>query len=64
MSLTLKTRWIIALLFLAVSCQALVFAPALHDFAAVLWGLSFVLLIGALTLAVMRLRVEREKKRT
>lgn len=64
MSISLKTRWIIALLFLAISSQALVLAPALHDFAAVFWGLSLMLLIGALTLAVMRLRTEREKKHT
>lgn len=64
MNIPLKTRWIIALLFLAISAQALVFAPALHDFAIVLWGLSFVFLIGALTLAVTRPRAEREKKRT
>ncbi|MCD1286028.1 hypothetical protein CV023_09315 [Brevibacterium sp. CCUG 69071] len=64
MRLPLKVRWIVALLLLAIGSQALVFAPGLHDFAAVFWGLSFVLLVGALVLAVQRYRAGRQERRS
>ncbi|QPR38169.1 hypothetical protein [Brevibacterium casei] len=57
------TKWIIALLFLAVSAQALSFVPRLHDAAAILWGVSFALLIGALALAIARMRSRHSKQR-
>ncbi len=50
------TKWILALLMVAVACQALVFASGLHDFAALLWGLSLAFLIAALVLAVKQER--------
>lgn len=63
MNVSLKTRWIVALLMLSVCSQALVLAPVLHDLSAVIWGLSFALLISALVLAVMRHGSERANKR-
>lgn len=53
------SRWIIALLLLAIGSLALVFAPGLHDLAAVFWGLSLVFLIAALVIAVRRWRTGR-----
>lgn len=63
MRISPKARWIVALLFLAIASQALVFAPSLHSVAAVFWGLSFAFLIGALVIAVMRFRDDRMKQR-
>lgn len=56
MRIPLQTRWIMALLLLAIGSQALAFAPGLRSFAAVLWGLSLVFLIAALVIAVRRYR--------
>ncbi|MCT1657678.1 hypothetical protein [Brevibacterium luteolum] len=53
------SRWIIALLLLAIGSLALVFAPGLHDLAAVFWTLSLVSLIAALVIAVRRWRTVR-----
>lgn len=53
------SRWIIALLLLAIGSLALVFAPGLHDLAAVFWGLALVSLIAALVIAVRRWRTVR-----
>lgn len=62
MRLPLKVRWIVTLLILAIGSQALVFAPGLHNVAAVFWGLSFVLLVAALVLAVQRYREVRQER--
>nr|BFF07535.1 hypothetical protein GCM10023233_25040 [Brevibacterium otitidis] len=59
MRISLKARWIVALLLLAIGSQALAFAPGMHDSAAVLWGLSLVFLVTALVLAVQRYRSSR-----
>lgn len=53
------SRWIIALLLLAIGSLALVFAPGLHDLAAVFWGLALMSLIAALVIAVRRWRTVR-----
>ena len=50
------TNWILALLMMAIACQALVFASGLRNFAALLWGLSLAFLIAALVLAVRQER--------
>ncbi|MDN6529509.1 MAG: hypothetical protein L0K67_10610 [Brevibacterium sp.] len=62
MRLSVTTRWIIALLMLVFACQALAAAPMLHNATTVFWGLSLLLLVGALILAIPRLRTERTKK--
>lgn len=59
MRIPLASRWIIALLLLAIGSLALVFAPGLHDLAAVFWGLALVFLIAALVIAVRRWRTVR-----
>ncbi|MBU8579270.1 hypothetical protein [Brevibacterium luteolum] len=59
MGIPLASRWIIALLLLAIGSLALVFAPGLHDLAAVFWGLALVSLIAALVIAVRRWRTVR-----
>lgn len=59
MRIPLASRWILALILLAIGSLALVFAPGLHDLAAVFWGLSLVFLIAALAIAVSRWRTER-----
>lgn len=59
---SLTTRWIVGLLMLVVACQALAFAPVLRNAAVVFWGLSLAFTVGALVLAVTRLRTERTKK--
>lgn len=61
MRLSPKTRWIIALLFLAVGSQALAFAPGMRNIAAIAWGLSLAFLIGALVITEIRRREERSK---
>lgn len=62
--LSKKTRWIIALLLLSLASRALTFAPQLDNASTVAWGLSFAFLIGALVLAIMRLRDQRSTRQT
>lgn len=56
-----KTKWVLALLLLAVATQLLALAPGVHIAAVILWGVSFAGLIGALVIAVPRAREERTK---
>ncbi|WP_413332750.1 hypothetical protein ACH82I_11605 [Brevibacterium sp. GP-SGM9] len=54
MRLSATTRWILALLLLAVACFVLAPLPPFHDFAALLWGLALASLVAALIVAVRR----------
>lgn len=64
MRLSMRTRWILAFLLLAIAAQALVFAPQLHNMAVLFWGLSFAFLICALVVAVRRRRESRSIDRS
>jgi len=54
MRMTRSTRWILALIMMAIACQALVFVPVAAYSAIVFWGLSLVFLVAALVVAVKR----------
>ena len=54
-----KTRWIIALIILAVAVRGLTFVPQLDYAAVISWGLSLACLIAALVLAVLRSREQK-----
>ncbi len=60
MRIARKTRWIVALLLLAIGSQALLFAPGMRSLAVVFWGISFVLLVTALVIAIQRYQSSRK----
>ena len=53
------TRWILALLLLAVVCFVLAPVPPFQNFALLLWGLALASLVAALIVAVRRDRHRR-----
>ena len=56
---TRLTKWILALLFLAIVCQVPAPVPVAPYSALVFWGLSLAFLVTALVLAVRRRRGPR-----
>lgn len=53
------TRWILALLFLAVACFVLTPVPPFQNFSLLLWGIALASLVAALIVAVRRDRNRR-----
>ena len=54
MRLSTMTRWILALLLLAVVCFVLAPVPPFQNFALLLWGIALASLVAALIVAVRR----------